>query len=106
MFAPNLINSATCINLFSNILSSIIDLSLDTAISAIACACKSVGKPGKTSVFKLTLLILFGPFTIISLSITFTLEPISLKKLITDSKLFLSAFINFIFPPVITEAIA
>ena len=52
--APNRASSCTCMKRFSKIVSVMCELPLAQAISAISCACRSVGKPGNGAVETLT----------------------------------------------------
>ena len=54
MLAPMRISSGTCMKRFSKIVSVIIEAPSAIAISAMTCACRSVGKPGKGSVITST----------------------------------------------------
>ena len=50
ILAPNRASSCTCMKRFSKIVSVISEAPPAQAISAISCACKSVGKPGNGAV--------------------------------------------------------
>ena len=52
--APMRVSSGTCMKRFSKIVSVIIAAPSATHISAMNCACRSVGKPGKGSVITST----------------------------------------------------
>ena len=58
-FSTSLLNSATCINLFSKILSVMELLPFALHRSTMNCACKSVGKSGYSLVTKLLMFLIF-----------------------------------------------
>ena len=93
IFAPIRINSGACINLFSNKVSSKRLVPSAKHIKAINCACKSVAKPGYTSVLTSTAFI-------VSLNL-FTLMPSSVSEISIParSRLYQNSPNNSFFPP-------
>ena len=104
MLAPILLNSATCINLFSNTVSITTPVPLDTVSIAINWAWTSVGNPGCGKVFISTAFNFSGPITLIDLSISITSQPASLNLAVTGFKCSNITFSTVISPFVIAAA--
>ena len=104
MSAPILLNSATCINLFSNTVSITTPVPLATVSIAIICAWTSVGNPGCGKVLTSTAFNFSGPTTLIELSISTTSQPASINLAVTGFKCSTNTFSTVISPFVIAAA--